>query len=245
MRTAFGRQLYRYRGSDPDLAFVRAHLRPGEVFIDGGAHVGMFTLVAASAVGPNGMVCAFEPNPETFEILRRNVELNGLAHVRLHREALGDRPGEVRFTVRAGDHAPWSHLGEPHGGEEGRTEPVRVTTLAERIPPDVWSRVALVKLDLEGAEPAALRGMTPLLGLNRPDMLIELVPEHLARCGEAPLALVELLRGHGYDLLQPTPDPLRWRRFEAAGVPELPVERPNLLVTCSVRRLAERGIRAS
>ena len=261
MRTAFGRQLYRYRGNDPDLAFVRAHLQPGEVFVDGGAHVGMFTLVAASAVGPDGMVCAFEPNPETFEMLRRNVELNGLmkppppgpsppegaaaACVKLHEEALGDREGEAAFTVMDGDRAPWSHLGEGTEAPVSRTVKVRVTTLSSRIPREDWDRIGLIKLDLEGAEPAALRGMTPLLGLNRPDMLIELAPEHLARCGEAPLALVELLRGHGYDLLQPTPDPLRWRRFEAAGVPELPAERPNLLVTCSIGRLAERGIRTS
>src|SRR5437879_3937805 len=70
--------------------FVNAFLRPGDVFVDVGANIGLFTLVAALRVGSTGRVFAFEPTSETFERLVANVRLNKFTNVSPHRVALSD-----------------------------------------------------------------------------------------------------------------------------------------------------------
>jgi len=244
IRTAFGRQLYRFRGASPDLEFVRSALGPGDVFIDGGAHVGMFSLVAARAVGPSGAVYAFEPNPLSFAMLRRNVELNEFRNVCTFAEALGEDSGSAEFAAMPGDEAPWSHLGPPRAGVEANTITVRVTTLTERVPEEVWRRVRLVKLDLEGAEHAALLGAEPLLRQARPDLLVEYVAEHQAQAGTDPAALPALMRAWGYALLTPTRHPCLWRDLDGNPGSVLSPGRPNLLATMRPERYCTPRLRA-
>ena len=95
LSTPLGLELYRYGDrADPDLDLLRCLLRPGDVCVDGGANVGLFTLVAAAKVGPTGKVVAFEPSPKTHMALRANVELNGFSWVERREEALDDCAGE-------------------------------------------------------------------------------------------------------------------------------------------------------
>ncbi len=95
LSTPLGLELYRYgERVDPDLDLLRCLLRPGDVCVDGGANVGLFTLVAAAKVGPTGKVVAFEPAPKTHVALRANVELNGFSWVERREEALDDCAGE-------------------------------------------------------------------------------------------------------------------------------------------------------
>jgi len=169
LNTAFGLWLYRYCGCDPDLLFVGQILRPGDVFIDGGAHAGMFTLVAASAVGPEGEVHAFEPHPVTFQMLQKNVTLNGFQNVVLHPEALGETDGETTFWAMDGDSAAWSHLGTADEGSEGTAVSVKLATVSTSVPRATWDRVKLIKLDLEGSELPALRGARELLEAVHPE----------------------------------------------------------------------------
>src|SRR5579884_2708762 len=81
VRTRFGYGLYRYGHTDPDADLVRRLLQPGDLFVDGGAHIGFFTLAAAARVGPSGRVIAFEPAPATRAALVRNLQLSGFANV--------------------------------------------------------------------------------------------------------------------------------------------------------------------
>ncbi len=229
MRTAFGRYLYRFRDADPDLCFVRHWLEPGQVFVDGGAHVGMFTLVAARAVGKDGMVVAFEPNPETFAELQRNIALNRLTNVMLHDRALGDKEGDATFAVMEGDRAPWSHLGEDSDEAGARCIRVCVTTLDRSIPRELWSRIGLIKLDLEGAEYAALIGASSLLDTVHPPIFLEFVPQHFQPFGVDGANVLNLLRRHGYVLLRRPPRGEQWVTCSDEEAYSLDPERPNLL----------------
>lgn len=229
IRTGFGRYLYRFRDADPDLCFVRQLLEPGQVFVDGGAHVGMFTLVAVRTVGTDGMVVAFEPNPETFAELQRNIALNRLTNVMLHDKALGDKEGEATFAVMEGDRAPWSHLGEDSDEAGARSIRVCVTTLDLSIPRELWSRIGLIKLDLEGAEYAALRGGSVLLDAAHPPILMEFVPEHLRRFDVDGDDVLRLLCEHGYVLYRRLTNGGGWVRCSGEEAYNLDPERPNLL----------------
>lgn len=93
---------------------IMQSLRPGDVFIDAGANIGLMSLAAAQVVGPAGRVHAFEPVPELINLFRQNIALNGTPNVTLHPQALGsanerrtiyERPGineRQRFARQAG-----------------------------------------------------------------------------------------------------------------------------------------------
>ena len=78
---------------------MRSLLRPGDVAIDAGANIGLFTVLAASQVGPHGRVIACEPSPTTMRLLRDNVERNGFDWVELREVALAETPGRLEMHV--------------------------------------------------------------------------------------------------------------------------------------------------
>ena len=128
-------------------------LRPGDSVIDGGAHVGYFTLLAASLVG-DGQVLAFEPRPEVSAWLRVNVAGHkGPARIDIVEAALAATDGTATFWVSE-DISTNSSLAE----ERGQT-PVEVPTRALDGVGERPLAPTLIKLDLEGGEVLAMRGM--------------------------------------------------------------------------------------
>lgn len=241
LQTPLGLGLYRYGYRDPDLDLMGRLLRPGDVVVDGGANVGLFTLVAADRVGPAGKVIAFEPGRGVRMSLMANIVLNRLAHVEVVPFALAAEPGEARFRVFDAGGAGLNHLvGADH--EDGEVEIVTLTSLDAVLTPSDRDRLTFLKLDLEGAEHAALRGAAATLRQAHPDILIEIEAAHLARMGSSPAAIAEVLAGHGYRFYRPEAD--------AAGAPVLsPVPdldargaRPNIFATVDSARVRARGV---
>jgi FkbM family methyltransferase len=167
------------------------------VFVDIGANVGIHTLHAARLVGATGVVHAFEPDPKTFEILTQNVQANGLqASIQLHQQALLDRNGELPL-YRAAGMSTWNSV---FAGNDGRPSViVPCVTLDEALAGT--SRIDVIKLDAEGAEPAILRGMNRILERN-PDILIlmEYAPPHLQRSGISPSGFLDQLTADGFQI---------------------------------------------
>ncbi len=163
----------------------------GGVVVEGGAYLGYVTVHAASAVGPGGRVVVFEPNAGIHDVLRRNLRANGVDdRVELLPSALGDTAGRARFFVGA----DISNLFAPAGTETStEVDVVRADDL-------VNGPVDVVKLDVEGAEPAALRGMERILTGDRPPrtLLVECHPEALERAGSSQDELLAILAGYGY-----------------------------------------------
>lgn len=132
-----------------EMAFVLHALRPGELFMDVGANIGSYTVLAAGAVGAD--VISIEPVPATFNALRRNVRLNDLgAQVHCVNAGLGEGEGELRFT--SGRDTANHVLASGERGD-GVVVPVRRLDdlCAERIP-------AIIKIDVEGYEQAVIAG---------------------------------------------------------------------------------------
>lgn len=176
------------------VALLADAVPPGGVVLEGGAHLGYVTVHAARAAGDDGRVIAFEPNASVHAVLRGNLEANGVAdRVDVVAKALGDAPGRARLFV-SGD---TSNLFEPFGAG---AELVEVEVV--RADAEVTMPVDVVKLDLEGAEPAALRGMAGLLSNHRPPRAIfaECNPELLERAGSSADELVAILAGYGYEV---------------------------------------------
>jgi FkbM family methyltransferase len=162
---------------------IKRLLRPGDTFIDGGANIGYFTLLASRAVGPTGHVHAFEPQPDNRRRLAEHVAMNGAVNVTIHPVALSDRPGAVElhtFENPAANHGQSTFF----AGDGAATRKVSVETVRlDDVLPD--ARPRLIKLDIEGAEPLAIAGMTETLRRHRPAVIVELNATTLARAGFA------------------------------------------------------------
>lgn len=130
---------------------VSSLLREGDVFVDVGANVGYFTLVASDAVGKSGKVFAFEPEPKNFSLLRKNVQVNKCANARCEQKAVNgaDRPVELFLSsFNYGDHRIFqSHDDEAYnrGRQRARTQVVGVTLDSYFAP---GTRVDFIKMDV-------------------------------------------------------------------------------------------------
>lgn len=136
-------------------------LKPGDNFVDVGAHVGYYSLLAARLVGETGRVFSFEPEPQNYELLVKNVRANAYKNIMTVQRAIGDQPGQMPLFLSSVDNGLHSlfQLGLPKHGNVT----VEVTTLDDYFGAIGWPEIALVKVDIEGGESAALEGMRELI----------------------------------------------------------------------------------
>jgi FkbM family methyltransferase len=139
-------------------------LKPGSTFVDLGAHLGYFTMLAARQVGPAGRVYAFEPSPGTRQMLERNLSDNHLTgQVVVVDKASSDRKEQLRFLNT--DHPEGNGVALP--GEHENVITVEATSLDEYFSALGWPKVDLIKMDVEGQETRTLRGMKELIARNK------------------------------------------------------------------------------
>ena len=233
--------LYRYGVRDTDIELTKKLLAPGDVFVDGGANIGLFTLAAAAQVGTTGKVIAFEPAREVRLRLTQNVALNRLIQVEVVPFALSSAAGEATFRTFDIAGAGLNHLG-PSNGESGNVEAVTLTTLDAAVGATDRRRLKLLKLDLEGAEHAALRGASEILRDVHPDIIIEIEESHLKRLGSSVPEIASLLTAHGYAFFQThkTGDELT---LSSLGDLQASKSGPNVFATTDPARVKQRGVR--
>lgn len=183
----------------PEMCFVRDYLRSGDVMVDVGANVGLYSLLAASVDGVR--VLAFEPDGGARRTAEANAARNGLAcRIEVRPQAAGAAAGTATFTVGLG---PENRvLGQSPNGHRART--VEVVALDDVVP----GPVALVKVDVEGHEPEVLDGAAGLLRRERPVLILE---------ANDAAALMERIAPLGYQWV--TYDPVRRSVLPAAGPP--------------------------
>jgi FkbM family methyltransferase len=168
-------------------------VKKGMVVIDAGAHVGYFTLIAARQVGPEGKVYAFEPEPQTYALLLKNIELNGYRNIVAMQKAVsGKRASALLFlgTPDTGTHSLYNQRGTPCASIILET-----TSLDDFAEAQVWPRVDLIKLDIEGAEWDALDGAKRLLNRNpHVKLILEFAPSVLQTAGVEPQQFLTKLK---------------------------------------------------
>lgn len=209
---------------EPEFALLERLLRPGMVFVDGGANTGAFTFAAARLVGPRGKVVAFEPGQRCFAALRQSARMNGFDQVILRDEALADRSGTARLyhhrsqenCYALGPALLTEQLDQPASGVG--FELIRTTTLSAALARHGVCRVDFLKLDVEGAQELALRGCLELLDRDRPHVLIENHALAARRLGLDPQGAFDLLSGRGYRFFRVASDGRCERLAATAGV---------------------------
>jgi FkbM family methyltransferase len=242
LTTAVGLGLYRYGRFDLDVEIVRRLLQAGDTFVDGGANIGVFTLAAATRVGPSGCVIAFEPAPWARKALLRNIALNRFHWVRVDASALGESRTKAPFLALPGAGAGLSSLTPDATDERGEWLTVDVAPLDEAVPPELRGRLSVMKLDLEGAEHQALLGAQKILREAQPDLVLEVSDENLRRAGSSQTMLLRLLRAAGYSAYVPYAQPDGGVGLMALD--EAPTARPspNLFFSGQPAQVAAKGV---
>ena len=167
------------------------YLRPGDHFLDIGANIGLYTLLAYSIVGPTGNIDAFEPNKEIASRLQKTLNLNQITNTTVHEVAVADFSGKVSFDLSGDDCT--SHVTNPiEVNSENTVNSVRLENYLTNVP------FAMAKLDIEGYEPIALRGATSWLKVGNPPVLQIEMAGYSNRYGISTSKFIDQLRELGY-----------------------------------------------
>ena len=222
MQIYFGGELSRFifqgEFEGDERHFLNAFLRPGDTFVDIGANLGLFSLIAAHLVGPKGRVHAFEPCAKTFDRLRANVDLNGFQNVTLHSLALSDTAEQREMVMAVDGMDAWNSLAKPYMGGNYTTETISTETwdtFAEAN--GLGTGVTLMKIDVEGWEAPVLAGARKMLSKpDAPVLQVEFTDEAAKAAGHSCHEVYRMLEEYGYRLYrydphqrQLTHDPIR------------------------------------
>ncbi len=158
------RNIFLFNYDEDAQLFVRKRLHPGDTFVDAGANVGFYTLLAASIVGERGKVIAIEPNPKPFLKLKRVIEKNNITNVILLNVALGKEPGTCNLFLNP-EYGCDTATMVAHDAPESIL--VEVQPLDSVVATHQIERIDYLKVDVEGFEPDVLAGAKKLLSERR------------------------------------------------------------------------------
>ena len=156
--------------------FYRSKLRAGMTFVDVGANIGTYSMLAASLVGAEGRVLSFEPNSENCRLVLLGARKNGFRNIRLFPVALGKEAGHVLFVTHIG-----SNGGLMSAAEGSLTNPSCVVVPTMCLDDMVCGPVDFIKIDVEGAEGLVVQGAMALIEKCRPVITSEFSLEMLPR----------------------------------------------------------------
>jgi FkbM family methyltransferase len=182
-----------------EICLLARILKPGMVVIDAGANLGLYALLASGRVGAGGKVLAIEPSSRELEMLRKNIELNDLTNIKAVQLALSDQTSEGDLLVAAPRHSGHNTLGAfIYGTALDHRERVKLERLDDIVRREELARVDLIKMDIEGAEYAALRGGLETLKKFHPVLLLELCERALQQQGGNAREVVSMLKQLAY-----------------------------------------------
>ena len=174
------------------------YVKPGHTVLDIGAHIGYFALIAARLVGNNGRVFAYEPEPENFAILKKNVETNKYNNVCASQFAIAERARTARLFVNPAKAG--GHMTDINDAPHLHNFDVKAVALDDELKNQ---KVDFIKIDIEGGEYNAFLGMEKIIA-NNPQ--IKIVTEYYTnsqrRHGAGEGQLIDLLKKHGFNFYE-------------------------------------------
>ncbi|WP_423823860.1 FkbM family methyltransferase [Salinisphaera sp. SPP-AMP-43] len=208
IRTAYGVRLkcrlydYTNRASvfghyGHDVANVVASIPQGSVFVDIGGNAGLFSSIAAQTLGADGTIIAFEPQPELCQLLAENTSLNGPTPVLLFNLAVASQARQMTLSPYNARHSGLAYLGDTQNGRLAWAANIdEDLPIVEEV---IAGRPTTIKIDVEGAELEALKGISKLLAAPATTtVIIEIDPDHLARFSASPDQVYTLMHDAGF-----------------------------------------------
>ena len=174
-------------------------IKEGDVVIDIGANIGYYTLLFAKLVGGKGKVFAFEPDPDNFQLLKKNVEINGYQNVVLERKALSNKNGKTKLYLCDFNRGAHRIFESELCKKSIEIETVRLDDYFSKL--HLNEPISFIKMDTEGSELGVIEGMRSILQENK-DMKImtEFAPFSIKEYGRKPEELMNVLTENGFKL---------------------------------------------
>lgn len=182
-------------------------ITPGMRVVDVGAHVGFFTRLFSKLVGPSGMVYAIEADPENFDLLEKNTRR--LKNAKIYHVAASDRAGTIDFYHC--EEKSGCHSALPNVPLNFKTKKILVpgSDLDSLLGRENAGKIDVIKMDIEGGEVAALRGLKKTISQN-PNIAIitEFAPDWVSAAGMTPLQFLQNLSALNFKIFAIMPDKL-------------------------------------
>lgn len=178
-------------------AFFKKHVKKGDVVLDLGANIGYFTCLFAQLVGDSGKVFAFEPEPNNFKILKKNVEINGYTNVTIEQKAVSDKNGTIQMYL---SNSPKDHrIYNPQDNRDSIE--IECITLDDYFK-DLDVNIDFVKSNVQGADFGAFQGMSSLVQKSKSHiiMALEYSPALLKGFGSDPSDFLDKLIANNFKL---------------------------------------------
>lgn len=177
----------------------RSKIKPGMTIIDIGANLGYYTAIASRLAGERGLVLAFEPEPNFFKLLSRNINRNNLKNVACFELAIAEKNGLTNLYLSSENKGHNSII----NSEELKTAvQVKTTTLDDFLASQKIAKVDIIKMDIEGAEILALEGMRDTLAKHKPLLFLEFSPHSIIKINRNPLDFLLTLQKIGYSIFE-------------------------------------------
>lgn len=185
-----------------ELALLQTLVEPGMTIADIGANVGFYAVQMGQWVGSGGRVLAFEPDPFTFELLRRRTSAAAQANIEAREFALGEARGTATLYCSAYNRAD-NRVGQRHDEPNVEAIEIEVRTLDHYLTERGLAAVDAMKIDVQGLEAQVLRGAEQTIRGVR-WIWLEFSPDHLRGAGTDPEGFLESLGALGMQVFEVT-----------------------------------------
>lgn len=175
---------------------IKKYLSEKGNFLDIGANIGYFSLIASRRIGKEGTVYAFEPTPNTISRLKKNISLNNLCNIEVIEKAVSNKAGIVIFKTPSASIRNSGRSSMRDIEEHYITLNVETVTIDSML--NSFKKISLIKMDIEGAEGLALEGMEGLINRDRPVIIMELSDKYLKQMGYSGELVLAFLRDKKY-----------------------------------------------
>jgi FkbM family methyltransferase len=177
-------------------ALVSGEIKKGDTVLDIGANIGYYTLIFARLSGDSGCVFAFEPEPENFQLLKKNIECNSYRNVILEPLAVSESSKIMKLCLNKDNQADNRLINSINNLQNF----IDVNSISlDDYFRDYSGKIDFVKIDAQGAEAAIIKGMDGILRKNKDiKLLVEFWPFGLNYCGSSADLFLKLLSGYGF-----------------------------------------------
>lgn len=176
---------------------VKNEINSGDNVIDIGANIGYYTLLFARLVGKNGKVYAFEPDPYNFQILKKNIAINGYENVILEQKAISEKTGVLKL-FRSEENYGMHRIYQ----SKWCKEPINIDSIKLDDYLKNLNDINFIKIDIEGAEYGALQGMKSIIEKNENlKIFTEFVPSSITEYGVEPKTFLNFFLRNGFTIL--------------------------------------------
>jgi len=181
-----------------ETAYVISILNEGDIFIDVGTNIGLFSLMASKKVGDEGLIICFEPSPTIFERLIENVKLNNLKNIDARKVGLSNKSTELTFYVSKNGFDAWNSFAPSQDNKLEMEIKVPVSTLDFELKDINKSLVKVIKIDVEGWEKFVLFGGEDFFVKYSPIVMVEFTEENTFNAGYCVHDLYDIMQNWGY-----------------------------------------------